>query len=191
MATIKLVMVGNAGVGKTAMCISQTTGLWPDYIPTIFGAHAETRVINGKRYCIGFVDCSGSAEYDNFRPLCYPQTDVFVLCYSVRNWASFAQIKTRWVPELKHHCPTVPFILVANQIDTRQDPNTLNLLQDWGSRPVSTTEGLALAKEVGAEHFVECSALTRAGLAEVYSKAIETAIAFPDSWKKPRRCVVC
>jgi Ras-related C3 botulinum toxin substrate 1 len=33
------------------------------------------------------------------RPLSYPQTDIFLVCFSVVSPASFENIKTKWLPE--------------------------------------------------------------------------------------------
>lgn len=38
------------------------------------------------------------------RPLSYPQTDVFLLCFSVVSPASFENVRTKWYPEIQHHC---------------------------------------------------------------------------------------
>lgn len=43
----------------------------------------------------------GQEEYDRLRALCYPQTDVFLICYSVVSPDSFQNVKTRWYPELQ------------------------------------------------------------------------------------------
>lgn len=55
------------------------------------------------------------------RPLSYPGTDVFVLCFCIEYPSSFENISTYWHPELKHHCPNTPIILVGNKIDLRND----------------------------------------------------------------------
>jgi len=38
------------------------------------------------------------------RPLSYPQTDVFLLCFSIVSPPSFENIRTKWWPEIQHHC---------------------------------------------------------------------------------------
>uniref|UniRef100_G1ND39 Ras homolog family member Q n=5 Tax=Neognathae TaxID=8825 RepID=G1ND39_MELGA len=43
-------------------------------------------------------------------------TDVFLICFSVVNPASFQNVKEEWVPELKEYAPNVPFLLVGTQI---------------------------------------------------------------------------
>ena len=31
----------------------------------------------------------------------------------------------QWVPEISHHCPCTPFLLVGTQMDLRDDSNTV------------------------------------------------------------------
>lgn len=52
-------------------------------------------------------------DYDRLRPLSYPQTDVFVLCFSVVSPVSFDNVSTKWIPEIRQHCPDAPIVLVG------------------------------------------------------------------------------
>ncbi|KAF3826804.1 hypothetical protein GH733_009329, partial [Mirounga leonina] len=96
------------------------------------------------------------------RPLSYPMTDVFLICFSVVNPASFQNVKEEWVPELKEYAPNVPFLLIGTQIDLRDDPKTLARLNDMKEKPIC----------IGACCYVECSALTQKGLKTVFDEAI-------------------
>lgn len=82
--------------------------------------------------------------YDRLRPLSYAQTSVFLLIYSITDPKSLEQIQDKWVPEMKHHCPKVPFILVANKQDVRADDGSV----------ISTAEGQQMAKKIGAACYV-------------------------------------
>ncbi len=50
------------------------------------------------------------------RPLSYPGTNVFLICFSVSSRASVANLASLWVPEVQHHCAGVPFIIVACKV---------------------------------------------------------------------------
>lgn len=55
-------------------------------------------------------------DYDRLRPLSYPMTDVFLICFSVVNPASFQNVQEEWVPELQEYAPSVPYLLIGTQV---------------------------------------------------------------------------
>jgi len=116
---------------------------------------------------------SGQEDYDRLRPLSYPQTDVFLVCFSVTSPASFENVKEKWFPEVHHHCPGVPCLIVGTQIDLRDDPQVIDKLARQRQRPVAPEQGERLAKELGAVKYVECSALTQKGLKNVFDEVSE------------------
>ncbi|PIO63034.1 Ras family protein, partial [Teladorsagia circumcincta] len=74
-----------------------------------------TVMIGGEPYTLGLFDTAGQEDYDRLRPLSYPQTDVFLVCFSVVAPASFENVREKWVPEIAHHCSKTPFLLVGTQ----------------------------------------------------------------------------
>uniref|UniRef100_A0A9L0SB71 Ras homolog family member Q n=1 Tax=Equus caballus TaxID=9796 RepID=A0A9L0SB71_HORSE len=133
-------------------------------------------------------------DYDRLRPLSYPMTDVFLICFSVVNPASFQNVKEEWVPELKEYAPNVPFLLIGTQIDLRDDPKTLARLNDMKEKPICVEQGQKLAKEIGACCYVECSALTQKGLKTVFDEAIIAILTPKKHTVKKRigsRCINC
>ena len=79
-------------------------------------------VIRGWRVCIddsdepytlGLFDTAGQEDYDRLRPLSYPQTDVFLICFNVTSPPSFENVKEKWFPEVRHHCPATACIIVG------------------------------------------------------------------------------
>merc|ERR1712137_104868 len=137
MQNVKCVVVGDGAVGKTSLLISYTENRFPvDYVPTVFdnfttGAEVDSKLIN-----FALWDTAGQEEYSRLRALSYPETDVFLLCFSVIAPSSFDNIRSKWNPEMGHE----------------------------------------LAKDIGAEKYLECSALTQDGLKKVFEEAIRTVI---------------
>jgi Ras-related C3 botulinum toxin substrate 1 len=72
---------------------------------------------------------AGQEEYSRLRALSYPETDVFLLCFSVISPSSFDNIKTKWHPEVSHHCPEAKTLLVGTKIDLRDDKETIDSLK--------------------------------------------------------------
>uniref|UniRef100_A0AC34GRI8 Uncharacterized protein n=1 Tax=Panagrolaimus sp. ES5 TaxID=591445 RepID=A0AC34GRI8_9BILA len=98
---------------------------------------------------------------------------------------SFENVKKRWLPELLHHCPSAPIILVGTKKDLRDDPERLTL-------SISSAEGQQLANDINAIKYLECSAFTQFGLKDIFDEAICAAI-FPSKEKLKNRkksCVV-
>ncbi|KAG2362086.1 GTP binding protein Cdc42 [Suillus spraguei] len=179
---MKVVVVGDGAVGKTCLLISYTTNEFPsDYVPTVFDIYAVTVMIGEDPYTLGLFDTAGQEAYDRLRSLSYPQTDVFLVCFSERKGAMD--------PEIHHHCPGVPYLIVGTQIDLRDDAHVIEKLSRRKQRPVPTEHGERLARELGAVKYVECSALTQKGLKNVFHEAM-VAVLEPPVVRKTHKCVV-
>jgi hypothetical protein len=55
--------------------------------------------------------------------------DVFLVCFSLISPSSFENVRTKWIPEISHHCPNVPFLLVGTKLDLRDDVDTIAKLR--------------------------------------------------------------
>lgn len=175
--TIKVVVVGDGAVGKTCLLIQYTTKAFPqDYVPTVFDNYSCIETWGGKPINLVLWDTAGQEDYDKLRPLSYPQTDVFVLCYSVVGRDSFINVEYKWLEEIRKANPVVPFVIVGTKRDLREDRKLLQELKEEGQEPVTTAEGEALCKKLGAIGFFECSALEGKGIAEIFALCIATVM---------------
>ncbi|TSK58079.1 Rho-related GTP-binding protein RhoJ [Bagarius yarrelli] len=163
-------------------CVSFTLlTLLPVFLATVAVLNVT---VSGRQHLLGLYDTAGQEDYNQLRPLSYPNTDVFLICFSVVNPASYYNVQEEWVPELKSCMPHVPYILIGTQIDLRDDPKTLGRLLQMKEKPLTYEQGLKLAREIGAQCYLECSALTQKGLKTVFDEAILTIF----SPKKKKRC---
>ena len=92
------------------------------------------------------------------------------MCFSVTSPASFENVKEKWFPEVHHHCPGVPCLIVGTQTDLRTDPSVEKKLGQQMLKVVQSHEGERMAKQLGAVKYVECSALTQYKLKDVFDE---------------------
>lgn len=124
-------------------------------------------------------------DFDRLRSLCYPDTDVFLACFSVVQPSSFQNITEKWLPEIRTHNPQAPVLLVGTQADLRDDVNVLIQLDQGGREgPVPQPQAQGLAEKIRACCYLECSALTQKNLKEVFDSAILSAIEHKASLEK-------
>ena len=148
----------------------------PEYAPTVFDNYTARTSVDGDHVALGLWDTAGQEEYDRLRPLSYPNTDAFLVCFSVTSPTSLDNVRAKWYPEVRVHSPEhVPVILVATKADLRDDAATKARLAQKRQAPVSRADGEQLARDIGAAKYVECSALTQMGLKDVYEEAVRAA----------------
>jgi len=151
--------------------ISYTTNAFPgDHVPTVFDNYSCNSYVDGEAIQLGLWDTAGSADYDELRPLSYPGTDAFIVCFSLISRESLEGVENKWMKEIVEHCPNAPVILVGTKVDLRSKP-------EFKSKIVSESDGNALAGRINAKKYIECSALTQEKLQEVFSETIRAVIA--------------
>jgi len=158
----KLVMLGDGGVGKTAITIQFISGRFvPDYDPTIEDAYKKEHQIEGKNILVEIVDTAGQEEYSSGLHDKFIRAGEGFLCvYSITSRASFMRMKDlrdkiAWTKDEDR----VPVVLVGNKSDLAKD------------RKVSTQEGKDLAAEFGCP-FIETSAKTANNIQECMHKVL-------------------
>ena len=130
----------------------------------------------------GFWDTEG-----RIRTLSYPNTDVFVLMFSVVNQPSFVNVKERWVVELRQHRPKTPILLVGTKSDLRGKQG-----YEW---QVSRQQVDDIVRELDLAGYVECSAKDGTGLRKVIDEALRIVTEAPitpetEKKKKKKDCSI-
>jgi Ras-related C3 botulinum toxin substrate 1 len=139
---------------------------------------------------LGLWDTAGQEDYDRLRPLSYPGTNVFLICYSVVSQASFDNVTEKWHPEIKHHTQNVPIVIIGTKFDLRENEEYCKSLKQNGESVVQKSQGEELMKKIKAYGFRECSAKTDRGIKEVFEDAIRAGQTSPSSTAKKGGCMV-
>lgn len=164
---VKLVVVGDENVGKTCLQIVHEEHSFPVYVPTVNSQYAEDVTCDGRPVRYIFFDTCGQEDYDRLRPLCYPETDLFLVCFSIGDRRSLENVQEKWLPELDHFCPCVPRVLVGCKSDLRTPENEEQCIPHKEIRDFASRLGLT---------YVETSALAQKGVKECFDTALRVAL---------------
>jgi Ras-related C3 botulinum toxin substrate 1 len=183
MKHIKCVVVGDGAVGKTCLLLSYTTNAFPgEYIPTVFDNYSANVMVEDQQINLQLWDTAGQEDYKKLRPLSYPQTDIFVICFSLVSPTSLENVQNMWVPEIKEHCPTTPYILVGMKSDLRDEfSQHADDFRAKGWEPVSVSKAEDMKKAIKAQSYIECSAKIQYNLKEVFEAAIKVVLHPPSA----------
>jgi len=185
--SVRLVVLGDGGVGKTALTIQLCLNYFIEtYDPTIEDSYRKVAVIDNEHYMLEILDTAGQEEYVALRDQWIREGEGFVLVYSIISRSTFERIE-RFKDQIERikdeNIP--PFVLVGNKSDREAE------------REVPKDEGADLAKQLGCS-FVETSAKTRSNLEMAYYTVVRqirekregTADKPMTKFKKMRRCTI-
>lgn len=123
------------------------------------------------------------------RPLSYPDSNVFLLTFSITSQYSYDNVVSKWVPEIRHHCPDVPILLVGTKVDLRDDPEALEKLSQKKQKMLQYSDGVNLAKQIGAVAYHETSAKKGIGIEELKQLIISVSLDHGKSSEK-EKCLI-
>ncbi|XP_059819558.1 rho-related GTP-binding protein RhoG-like [Hypanus sabinus] len=191
MVTIKVMLLGSELVGKTSLIVCLTTHIFPrDSLPTVFDTFSTQLTVNERTVVLNVWDTAPQEEHLlSVRQFYYPLTDVFIICFSIGDPTSFERVWSDWYSEVHRHRPNVPVLLVGTKKDLRQDSDTVHGLLQRQSAPVTYQQGARLARRMRAAKYLECSALLREGVREVFEEAAR-AVLHRGRTKRARSCVL-
>lgn len=74
---------------------------------------------------------------------------------------------------------------MGTKLDLRDDPETVAKLAERKQTPITYSHGTAMARDIGAVKYLECSALTQKGLKNCFDEAIR-AVLYPQAVNKKK-----
>ena len=190
MKSVKIVAIGDGSVGKTCLLVTYTKNQFPEeYVPTVYENYSEMINIENETIRLEIWDTAGQEEYSNLRPASYPNTDVFLVCFSLISPDSLEDIERVWIPDVNQYCSTASLILVGlksdlrDNFDSQKDDN-----EGMNFRPIEKDEIDAVKNRIGATEYIECSSLLKYNIKEVFETASKIAIHKTSGPLKPKNC---
>lgn len=179
--SMKCVVVGDRRVGKTALLYTYFMNIFPsEYQPTMFDNIVKCIMIDNQAVDLGLWDMPYSLEVSlELRSLGYPQTDVFIVLFSLVSVASFERVRTKLAPEIYKYCPGASIVLCGTRLELRDDPEVIARLHQHRQAPISYQKGEALAREIGAARYMECSIERLIGVKELFDEAVRSVLYKP------------
>ncbi|KAI9790369.1 MAG: hypothetical protein M1816_005187 [Peltula sp. TS41687] len=183
--TLKILLIGPSGVGKSALLIRYCDGLFDSESSTAtIGVDFKTKLlsVHSKPYRLHLLDTAGQERFRTLSNSYYRHASGILVCYDLSNRESFAQMD-RWFDEAETNTTAtatvtatsstrgtggegqVKFFLVATKADK--------------ARAVSAEEGEALAARRGCVGFAEVSAKAdreRDGVRGVFARLVESVV---------------
>ena len=176
----KIVLVGEAGVGKTHLLSRYVKGSLPKNPTSTIGVEFATRTVpllTGGTVRAQIWDTAGQERYKSITSAHYRRAVGALLVYDVTNEKSFLNLK-KWIDDLKENAePDIVIMLVGNKIDLcEKNPNF---------RKVPTEQGLKFA-QTHAMLFEETSAITVTRVREAFENLLQEIYNFKSRTVKQR-----
>ena len=119
LSSVKLVLLGDSGVGKTSIVTQYVSGNAPDSVkPTIGAAFVTKEVsIEGHQLELLIWDTAGQEVYRGLAPMYYRSALIAIICYDVTRAQSFDSV-SYWIKELKTNVDgNIVIVVCGNKID--------------------------------------------------------------------------
>lgn len=171
-------------VGKTSDIIINLVkfsllSLTQKYTPTVFDNYVADCRVDGKSVALALWDTAGQEEYERLRPLAYADANVILIGFAVNVPDSLDNVEVKWIKEVNERCPGVPILLIGLKKDLREK-----------ERCVTAAEGQAMANQIGAKKYLECSALTGQGVDDVFEVATRASLLVSGKVESKGCCIV-
>ena len=159
--SVKVVLLGESGVGKTSIISQFTTNNFNPRVATSVSAQFISKTIEfpdyGKILKFDIWDTVGQEKYRSLAKIFYKDAKIIVFVYDITTDFSFKALKDFWYRETINYADNDPiFAIVANKIDLYQE------------QQVPNDVGMAFADEINAI-FQTTSALSYTGITKLFN----------------------
>jgi small GTP-binding protein len=162
---IKIVLLGDSGVGKTTIVTKYVTGkvlTLPS--PTIAAANLTKKVvIENHEYDVLIWDTAGQEIYRGLTPLYYRNADIAIIVFDVTRQNTFDSVDF-WIDELRENVgDKITIVICGNKIDLEE------------KREVEAEKAESFASDNNAL-YVETSGVDGVGIESVFERGIRETL---------------
>ena len=164
--SIKVVLVGESGVGKTSIIQQFTAKKFDPHRETSLSAQFISKTVNfqdlGKEIKFDIWDTVGQEKYRSLAKIFYKDAKVIVFVYDITTEYSFNELKNYWYEETRSNTDGSPILaVVGNKIDLYKE------------QKVSNNDGKEFAEKIGAI-FQTTSAQSDSGISTLFDNIGKT-----------------
>jgi Ras-related protein Rab-8A len=154
--TLKILTVGESGVGKTCILLRYTDNKFiKNHLTTIgIDYKAKDININNKSVKLKIWDTAGQERFRNITQQYYKNADGILLIFDVSDMSSFEKVRD-WMKQIQASTNNIAVVLVGNKCDV-------------DNRAVSLEDGKELAAEFKIKYF-ETSALNNINVEDTFN----------------------
>mgnify|MGYP002626750584 CR=1 FL=1 len=118
---LKIILVGESGVGKTSIINRFIHDTFEDNSPTTTSGTFSAKILlfnDGKKLIFNLWDTAGQEKFRSLTKIFYKQAKVAILVYDITKQDSLDKIKNFWINDLKENITSdIILFLVGNKID--------------------------------------------------------------------------
>ena len=157
---VKVVLLGESGVGKTSIITQFTSNQFNPRVPTSVSAKFVSKIIDfpkyNKKIKFDIWDTVGQEKYRSLAKIFYKDAKIIIFVYDITREFSFEALKDFWYKETQNNADNDPILaLVGNKIDL------------YEQQKIDNTDGKAFADEIKAI-FQTTSALSNSRIKNLF-----------------------
>ena len=157
---VKVVLLGESGVGKTSIISQFTSNQFNPRVPTSVRAKFVSKIIDfpkyNKKIKFDIWDTVGQEKYRSLAKIFYKDAKIIIFVYDITREFSFEALKDFWYKETQNNADNDPILaLVGNKIDL------------YEQQKVDNNDGKMFADEIKAI-FQTTSALSNSGIKNLF-----------------------
>jgi len=167
MRKCKILIVGDAAVGKTSLKSQYVDGVFKSDVLSTIGVDFSSKqiVVNGTDAKLQIWDTAGMEQFRAITRSYYRGARIALLVFDVTQKDTFSNIET-WHQDLKTNTKDCHIVLIGNKTDLT-------------NRMVSEDEAKTLAQKLGID-YIETSAKTRANVSNAFEAIFSDLMDFMD-----------